>query len=60
MAKRIWQGVEPGFYAGLAGLVHGETYEVSDEVYEQCPDYWGTAAEHKKAEKADKDKEVSE
>lgn len=41
MAKRIWLGVEPGFYAGLAGLTRGLAYEVSDEAYQACPDYWG-------------------
>lgn len=53
MAKRIWLGVEPGFYAGLAGLVRGESYEVSDETYKACPDYWG------KVEDTKEKKEVS-
>lgn len=56
MAKRIWLGVEPGGYAGLAGLVRGEEYEISDEVYEACPDYWGDA----KAVKRDDKKEVTD
>lgn len=62
MAKRIWQGVEPGFYAGLAGLQRGLAYEVSDETYKACPDFWGDEVTERKAEnlEAKKEKEVTE
>lgn len=51
MAKRIWLGVSPGFYAGIAGLERGTAYEVSDETYNACPDYWGDAPAEKKNDK---------
>lgn len=58
MAKRIWLGVQNGSYAGLAGLQNGTAYEVSDEQWKACKDYWGD--EVKETPHKDDKKEVTE